>query len=144
MFEELVAGETGGFVKASLRRPGGRSEIRPADPGRRGRRSGRRERGTARRRDRRATGSPPSSSDIPPESAFRVIDAAGQIVTPGLVDLHTHVFHKITYWGIDPDPVASRTGVTTWNDAGSAGALTIAGVPRLRRPARRRSGSPRS
>ena len=42
---------------------------------------------------------------IPPESAFRVVDAAGQIVTPGLVDLHAHVFHKLTYWGIDPDPV---------------------------------------
>ena len=65
--------------------------------------------------------------DIPPESASLVIDAPGQIVTPGLVDLHTHVFHKVTYWGIDPDPVASRTGVTTWNDAGSAGALTLSG-----------------
>jgi dihydroorotase len=65
--------------------------------------------------------------EIPPESAALVIDAHGQIVTPGLVDLHTHVFHKVTYWGIDPDPVASRTGVTTWNDAGSAGALTLAG-----------------
>jgi dihydroorotase len=67
------------------------------------------------------------AADIPPESAFRVIDASGLLVTPGLVDLHTHVFHKVTYWGIDPDPVASRTGVTTWNDAGSAGALTLPG-----------------
>jgi dihydroorotase len=49
-------------------------------------------------------------------------------VMPGLVDLHTHVFHKVTYWGIDPDPVASISGVTTWNDAGSAGALTLAGL----------------
>jgi dihydroorotase len=77
------------------------------------------------------------SSDIPPESAFLVIDAGGQIVTPGLVDLHTHVFHKVTYWGIDPDPVASRTGVTTWNDAGSAGALTLPGFREfVVRPAR--------
>ena len=37
------------------------------------------------------------------------------------------MFHKLTYWGIDPDPVASRSGVTTWNDAGSAGALTVEG-----------------
>jgi dihydroorotase len=65
---------------------------------------------------------------IPAESAFRVVDATGQIVTPGLVDLHTHVFHKVTYWGIDPDPVASVSGVTTWNDAGSSGALTLAGL----------------
>jgi dihydroorotase len=66
-------------------------------------------------------------SNIPAESAFRVVDATGQIVTPGLVDLHTHVFHKLTYWGIDPDPVGSRSGVTTWNDAGSVGALTVDG-----------------
>lgn len=66
--------------------------------------------------------------DIPANSAFAVIDATGHYVTPGLVDLHTHVFHKVTYWGIDPDPVASTTGVTTWNDAGSAGALTLPGL----------------
>lgn len=66
--------------------------------------------------------------DIPADSAFRVIDAEGQLVTAGLVDLHAHVFHKVTYWGIDPDPVASCSGVTTWNDAGSAGALTLDGL----------------
>jgi dihydroorotase len=65
--------------------------------------------------------------DIPADSAFQVIDARGQHVTPGLVDLHTHVFNKLTYWGINPDPVASVSGVTTWNDAGSAGALTLSG-----------------
>jgi dihydroorotase len=66
--------------------------------------------------------------DIPADAAHEVIDATGHVVTPGLVDLHTHVFHKVTYWGIDPDPVASSSGVTTWNDAGSAGALTLAGL----------------
>jgi len=74
---------------------------------------------------------------IPPESAVRVVDASGQIVTPGLVDLHAHVFNKLTYWGLDPDPIASRTGVTTWNDAGSAGALTVEGFREfIVRPAR--------
>ena len=77
--------------------------------------------------------------DIPVESAFVVLDASGQLVTPGLVDLHTHVFHKVTYWGIDPDPVASRSGVTTWNDAGSAGAITLEGLREyVVRPARAR------
>jgi len=66
--------------------------------------------------------------EIPEDAAFQVLDASGQIVTPGLVDLHTHVFHKVTYWGIDPDPVASTSGVTTWIDAGSAGALTLPGL----------------
>jgi dihydroorotase len=65
--------------------------------------------------------------DIPAEAAFQVIDAAGQYVTPGLVDLHTHVYHGVTYWGINADPVAARTGVTTWLDVGSAGAFNLAG-----------------
>lgn len=65
--------------------------------------------------------------DIPPESAFQVIDATGQYVTAGLVDLHTHVYWGATYWGIHADPVASRTGVTTWLDVGSAGAYTLPG-----------------
>jgi dihydroorotase len=63
--------------------------------------------------------------EIPPQSAFRAIDATGLLVLPGLVDLHTHVFHGFTFWGVDPDPIATRTGVTTWNDAGTPGAITI-------------------
>jgi dihydroorotase len=65
--------------------------------------------------------------DIPAEAAFHVIDASGQYVTPGLVDLHTHVYHHVTFWGIDPDPVAARSGVTTWLDVGSAGAYNWPG-----------------
>jgi dihydroorotase len=64
---------------------------------------------------------------IPAESAARTIDVSGSIVTPGLVDLHTHTLDKFSYWGIRADPVASRTGVTTWIDAGSPGAMTVAG-----------------
>lgn len=65
--------------------------------------------------------------NIPAESARRVIDAAGQYVTPGLVDLHTHVYHSVTYWGIHADPVAAHTGVTTWLDVGSAGGYNFMG-----------------
>jgi dihydroorotase len=67
-------------------------------------------------------------TNIPVESAVQVIDAAGQYVTPGLVDLHTHIYHGVTYWGIDPDPVAARTGVTTWLDVGSSGAYNLTGL----------------
>jgi dihydroorotase len=66
-------------------------------------------------------------ANIPPESAFRVIDGSGQIVTPGLIDLHTHVYRGATYWGINADTVAWRTGVTTWLDVGSAGAFNLPG-----------------
>src|SRR5687767_3470439 len=65
---------------------------------------------------------------IPAESAARTIDASGQVVTPGLVDLHTHIYPGATYWGIRPDPVAVATGVTTWVDAGSTGAMNVLGL----------------
>ena len=66
-------------------------------------------------------------ANIPQESAFRVVDATGQVVTPGLVDLHTHVYHSATCWGIRADPMAARSGVTTWLDVGSAGAYNFPG-----------------
>ena len=64
---------------------------------------------------------------LDPTSARRTIDASGRIVTPGLVDLHTHVYWGATYWGIEADPVAARSGVTTWLDVGSAGAYSFPG-----------------
>jgi len=67
---------------------------------------------------------------IDPASAEGVIDATGQIVTPGLVDLHTHIYWGATYWGIEADPVAARSGVTTWLDVGSAGAYSFPGFRR--------------
>jgi len=69
-------------------------------------------------------------TEIPESTAFRAIDASGSLVLPGLVDLHTHVFHDFSFWGVDPDPIATRTGVTTWNDAGTPGAMTIDGFRR--------------
>ncbi len=69
----------------------------------------------------------PSLAGYPAE---QVVDARGQLVTPGLIDLHTHVYWGVTYWGIEADPVAARTGVTTWLDAGSAGAYTFPGLRR--------------
>lgn len=65
---------------------------------------------------------------LPAESAVRVVDASGLLVTPGLVDLHTHLYYGVTYWGIDPNPLAARGGVTTWVDAGSAGAYNLIGL----------------
>lgn len=67
-------------------------------------------------------------AEIPAESAARTIDAMGLLVTPGLVDLHTHIYPGATYWGIRPDPVAAASGATTWVDAGSAGAMNVLGM----------------
>ena len=36
-------------------------------------------------------------SDIPEDAAVRMIDAAGSLVLPGLVDLHTHTFHGFSF-----------------------------------------------
>jgi dihydroorotase len=63
-------------------------------------------------------------------AAHTVFDATGQYVTPGLVDLHTHIYWGVTYWGIEADPVAARSGVTTWLDVGSSGAYSFPGFRR--------------
>ena len=56
-----------------------------------------------------------------------VIDAAGCVVTPGLIDLHVHVFPGVSHYGIEPDPTCLARGATTVVDAGSAGADTFPG-----------------
>jgi dihydroorotase len=52
--------------------------------------------------------------------AAAIKDVAGSIVTPGLIDLHTHVYWGGTSLGVDPLPLA-RGGCTTLVDTGSAG-----------------------
>ena len=67
---------------------------------------------------------------IDKSKAAKVQDASGQYVTPGLIDLHTHIYWGATYWGIDADPVAARSGVTTWLDVGSSGSYNFPGFRR--------------
>jgi dihydroorotase len=54
-------------------------------------------------------------------------DVAGKIVTPGLIDIHTHVYWGGTSLGIDPVALALQSAVTTVIDAGSAGAGNFPG-----------------
>jgi dihydroorotase len=63
--------------------------------------------------------------EIPAAQARRVVDARGKIVTPGLIDLHTHVFPYVGPYGIEPDPYFVTRGVTTVVDAGTSGAFTF-------------------
>jgi dihydroorotase len=57
--------------------------------------------------------------------AREVVDAAGLIAVPGLLDLHVHVYWGVSHFGIDPDMTSLAKGVTTVVDAGSAGAATF-------------------
>ena len=60
--------------------------------------------------------------------AGEVVDAAGALVTPGLIDLHAHVYDGALPIGMHADRAALVNGVTTVVDAGSAGWMTFAGL----------------
>lgn len=71
------------------------------------------------------------SEDIDPSEARLVVDVSGKIVTPGLVDLHAHVYADGTALGVVADEVCPPAGVTTVLDAGSAGCNNFAAFRRL-------------
>lgn len=50
----------------------------------------------------------------------RTLDVTGLLLTPGLVDMHAHVFVGQDL-GVDPDVVGPASGTTTFVDTGSAG-----------------------
>jgi dihydroorotase len=68
---------------------------------------------------------------IDPQEASRTVQVTGQIVTPGLVDLHTHGFPGISHWGVDLDQYCIARGVTTAIDAGTSGSDSFEGFRRL-------------
>ena len=61
-------------------------------------------------------------------SAKQVVDASGRIVTPGLMDLHAHVYDAVMPLGIWPDSYCLPKGTTTVVDAGSSGYLNFPGL----------------
>ncbi len=60
----------------------------------------------------------------------QTVDVSGLIVTPGLIDLHTHLYDGVSHYGVDADTYCLRRGVTTAVDAGSSGAQTFPGLRR--------------
>lgn len=58
--------------------------------------------------------------------AARTIDAAGLLVVPGLIDTHAHVFQHVSgRFGLNPDLVGVRSGVTTVVDQGGPSCMTF-------------------
>jgi dihydroorotase len=69
--------------------------------------------------------------DIPASRALRVLDVSGRLVTPGLVDLHTHVYPYGSAIGIPADELVPHQCTTTCVSAGDAGANNFAGFRRF-------------
>ena len=67
------------------------------------------------------------AKDIPSADVKRVIDANGLYVTPGLIDIHTHVFvgskdgFADGFSSLSPDDITFKAGITTVVDAGTSG-----------------------
>ena len=57
----------------------------------------------------------------PDLSGATIQDVTGKVVTPGLIDLHTHVYWGGTSLSVDADSYARKCAVTTLVDAGSSG-----------------------
>ena len=69
------------------------------------------------------------AKNIDPKEGRQVVDAQGMYVTPGLIDIHSHVFYGTSdnsylsdgLSALPPDGFTFRVGVTTICDAGGAG-----------------------
>jgi len=67
------------------------------------------------------------AKDIPSSGAKKVIVVEGLYVTPGLIDLHTHVFvgskegFADGFSSLSPDDITFKAGITTVVDAGTSG-----------------------
>src|SRR5688500_18691412 len=68
------------------------------------------------------------AANIPAARALKTVDASGLYVTPGLIDIHVHMYpgeKKNDYaggdWSVYPDGFTLRSCVTTVSDAGSSG-----------------------
>ena len=56
------------------------------------------------------------AESIPDDQGRQILDARGKIVTPGLIDIHVHVYEGVARFGIEPDIVGIAKGVTSLVD----------------------------
>src|SRR6201984_1081285 len=67
-------------------------------------------------------------ADILPTSAREVVDVAGQLVLPGLIDTHAHVYQYVTgRFGMNAHMGGVESGVTTLVDQGGSSCMTLPG-----------------
>lgn len=69
-------------------------------------------------------------TEIAPERALKTIDASGKLVTPGLIDLHCHVYPYGSAIGIPADELVQHQCTTTVVSAGDAGVNNLAALRR--------------
>ena len=69
------------------------------------------------------------SPDILPEYCYSsIIDCLGLSISPGWIDMHTHIYKGVCDIAMEPDAFGPLTGVTNIVDAGSAGCITFEGL----------------
>jgi dihydroorotase len=70
--------------------------------------------------------------DLPVASGREIVDVSGQLVVPGLIDTHAHVYEHVSgRFGLNPDLVGVHSGVTTVVDQGGASCMTFPGFDKF-------------
>jgi dihydroorotase len=69
-------------------------------------------------------------AEIPAARASKTLDASGKLVTPGLIDLHSHIYPYGSAIGIPADELAQFQCTTTMVSAGDAGVNNLAALRR--------------
>lgn len=58
---------------------------------------------------------------------YELVDLQGNYLSPGWIDLHTHIYYGVSNLGVNPDLIGPQSGVTVLVDAGSAGEANFLG-----------------
>jgi dihydroorotase len=74
------------------------------------------------------------AKDLPRAKAKQLHDAKGNLIVPGLIDTHVHVFDGVAPYGMDADEYCLSRGSTTVLDAGDAGCNSLVRRLSLCRP----------